>query len=258
MLTELKEKVVFVTGSARRVGKMIALEFARQSANLIIHHSNSDDAAAETAEDIRALGVDALIVKGDHSQLADIQRNFDELMDHYGRLDVLVNSAGLFPMEDLLDITPEEWQRVLDVNLSAPFYCSQFAGRIMRDGEIAGSIINIGDTSAMRPWKARPHHSITKAGVVMLTEVSALALADHNIRVNCIVPGPVLRAENISEERWNTVVAGNLPLQRSGEPEDVARAAVFLATNDFITGATLRVDGGETLRDRPSSSAYDG
>jgi len=246
MEIELKNKVVLVTGSARRVGRQILLAFAQQGAHVVVHHSQSDAAAAQTAADARALGVQALVVQGDHSQHETIAANFAAVMAHFGRLDVLVNSAGAFPKGDILDVPPEEWQQVLALNLSAPFWCTQHAGRIMRDHNIQGCIINIGDNAGSRPWVKRPHHSITKSAIVMLTEVTARSLAPYQIRANCVVPGPVLPSENMDTSYWANVVQ-RLPLARSGDPGDVARAAVFLATNDFITGAILRVDGGEYL-----------
>ena len=242
----LKDRVVFVTGSARRVGKAILLAFAEQGANVVIHHSNSDDAAAETAAEAKAMGADTLIVKGNHAHYDEIAANFETITQHFGRLDVLVNSASIFLKGDLLEIPPDEWEQVMAINLSAPFYCTRFAGRIMRDNGIPGSIINIGDNGGLRPWSTRPHHSVSKAGVVMLTQVSARALATYQIRVNCIVPGPILPSADMSEQRWEELKS-KLPLKRTGDPGDVARAAVFLSTNEFITGAILRVDGGEFL-----------
>ncbi len=253
MLLNLQEKVVFVTGSARRVGKAIALEFARQGANLVIHHSHSDGEAAKTADEIRALGVEALVVKGDYRQHEAIAANFETVQTHYGRVDVMVNSASNFESTSFLDIPPDEWQKVMDLNVSNAFWCSQHAGRIMRDKQIAGCILNIADNGGRRAWKRRPHHSISKAALIMLTETTALSLADYQIRANCIVPGPVLPSPGMDDAYWQKVV-GRLPLKHSGDPEDVARAAVFLATNDFITGAVLSVDGGEYLGD----SNYDG
>ena len=247
MRQELTDKIVFVTGSARRVGKAIALAFAQQGAHLVIHHSSSDAEAAATADEIRALGVQALVIKGDHAQHAEVARNFAEIQQHYGRLDVLVNSASIFEKTDLLDVSPDEWQKVIDINLSAPFWCTQHAGRMMRDQQVHGCIINIGDNGGLRPWAQRPHHGISKAGVVMLTQVTAKALAPYQIRANCIVPGPVLKSPDMTDDYWHHVVETRLPLKRAGEPEDVARAAIFLAQNDFITGAILRVDGGEFL-----------
>ena len=246
MQTTLQDKVVMVTGSARRVGRGIALGFAAQGANLVIHHSSSPDDAELTAADARAYGVDALIVQGDHSRYADIARNFEAVKAHYGRIDVLVNSAAIFLQTDFLDIPPDEWDRVMSVNLRAPFWCTQFAGRMMRDAGIGGAIVNIADNSGLRPWASRPHHGISKAGVIMLTEVTAAALAPDRIRANCLVLGPILPSTGQDEQSWRETEA-RLPLKHSGDVGDVARAAIFLATNDYITGSVLRVDGGEWL-----------
>lgn len=244
----LNGKVVFVTGSARRVGRGIALGFAAQGANLVIHHSNSMQDAEQTASEARALGVDALVVQGDYAHHDEVVRNFEQVTAHFGRLDVMINSASNFHQTPLLDIPPDEWETVIDVNLSAPFWCTQQAGRIMRDHSIAGSIINIADNSGLRPWSKRPHHSISKAGLIMLTEVTARALAQHQIRANCLVLGPVLPSPGMTQQDWEQI-ENRLPLKRSGDVEDVARAAIYLATNDYVTGAVLRVDGGEWLGD---------
>jgi 3-oxoacyl-[acyl-carrier protein] reductase len=245
MLLELKDKVVCVTGSARRVGRAIALEFARQSSNLVIHHSSSDADAQSAAVEAKALGVDAMIVKADQSNPDDVKKMFEAVHAHYGRLDVLVNSAASFKKGNLVDIS-SEWQSVLGTNLTGPFLCTQAAAKLMIEGEQGGAIINISDNSGLQPWKARPHHSIAKAGVIMLTQVAALSLAEHNIRVNCVVPGPVLPAAGEPEDSVVEVARG-LPLKRIGEPKDIARACVFLASNDFATGSVVRVDGGEGL-----------
>ncbi|MFP4323020.1 MAG: SDR family NAD(P)-dependent oxidoreductase [Anaerolineales bacterium] len=246
MQTSLQDQVVFVTGSARRVGREILLAFAQAGAHVVVHHGHSPQEAEATAETARTFGVEPLVVQGDHTQYDEIEANFKAVQAHFGRLDVLVNSAGAFQSGDLLDITPEDWQFVLDLNVSAPWWCTQFAGRLMRDTGIAGNIINIGDNGGLRPWVKRPHHSISKAAIVMLTQVTARALGEYGIRCNCIVPGPVLPSPGMSDAYWEQVTA-RLPLGRSGTPADVAQAALFIAQNDFITGAVLRVDGGEYL-----------
>lgn len=248
MLQTLNGKNVLVTGSARRVGRGIALGFARAGANVVVHHSNSDADAKDTAKEARSLGVDALVVKGDLSQHDQVAAIFEQAIAHYGQLDVLVNSASNFEANPLLDIPPDEWRSVIDVNLSGPFWCTQHAARNMRDNGIAGCIINIADNAGLRPWMKRPHHSISKAGLVMLTEVTARSLAQYQIRANCLVLGPVLISPGMSADAWKKVES-RLPLERSGDPDDAARAAVFVASNDFITGAVLRVDGGEWLGD---------
>ncbi len=251
MLESLQGKVVLVTGSARRVGRAIALGFAAQGANIVIHHSNSEADAERTASDGMAFGIDALIVKGDHARYEDVLDNFARAKAHFGKIDVLVNSASIFKSADLLDIAPDEWNQVMDINLRAPFWCTQQAGRIMRDTGIAGSIINVADNSGLRPWSSRPHHSVSKAGLIMLTEVTARSLAQYGIRANCLVLGPVLQSPGQSDENWQKTEA-RLPLKRAGDPDDVAQAAIFLATNDYATGSVVRVDGGEWLGDATS------
>jgi NAD(P)-dependent dehydrogenase (short-subunit alcohol dehydrogenase family) len=246
MQDRLKGSVVMVTGAARRVGKAIALEFARQGADLIIHHSSSDADAATTAEEARGLGAAALVVKGNQADPGDVAAIFEAVRERFGRLDVLVNSAAIFKRASLLDLPYAEWREVLDVNLSGPFLCTQQAARLMVVGGRGGAIINISDNSGLRPWKDRPHHSVSKAGVIMLTQVAALAFAEHQIRVNCVVPGPVLRPAGEPEAVLEQIAAA-LPLGRIGRPDDIARACVFLATNDFATGSVLRIDGGEGL-----------
>ncbi len=244
MQIEMKDKVVCVTGSARRVGRAIMLEFARQGAHVVIHHNSSDEEAASAAAEARALGVDALVVKANQSQPDEVTRMFAAIRSHYGRLDVMVNSAASFKRTPLLDIDFAEWQYVIGINLTGPFLCTQQAARLMIERGQGGVIINISDNSGLNPWKDRPHHGISKAGVIMLTRVGALSLAEHNIRVNCVVPGPVLVPAGESGEVLDRITQ-KLPLKRIGNPRNVAQACLFLAGNDFATGSILRVDGGE-------------
>lgn len=240
---ELKGKTALVTGSARRVGREIGLELARQGMNLIIHHGSSDVEAASTSKEAQALGVQTLVIKADLGDPEQISAMFAQVERTMGRLDVLVNNASVFASGAILEVTLEEWQSTLAVNLTAPFLCSQHAARLM--GEQGGSIINILDVSAFRPWKTYSHHSVSKAGLKMLTEVLALSLGPR-IRVNGVAPGPMLRDEGNSPEQWERI-GQRLPLKRTGDPSDVARAVAFLATEPFITGAVIRVDGGELL-----------
>jgi NAD(P)-dependent dehydrogenase (short-subunit alcohol dehydrogenase family) len=246
MEQDLQGKVALVTGSARRVGKGIMLGFARAGAHVVIHHGSSPDEAEAAADEARALGVKAFVVQADLADRAQIAPAIEAAAAQFGRLDVLVNSASVFSSEDFLDMPAEAWQEALDVNLSAPFYATQAAGKLMRARAIAGCIINIADNSGLRPWPARPQHSVSKAGLIMLTQVTAAALARHQIRANCIVLGPTLPSPGMTEADWERIEA-RLPLKRAGAVEDPASAAVFLARNDFITGAVLHVDGGEWL-----------
>jgi NAD(P)-dependent dehydrogenase (short-subunit alcohol dehydrogenase family) len=243
---DLKDKVVLVTGSARRVGKAILLEFARHGAKVVVHHHSSDDEAAATAKEARDLGCETLVCKADVSNPGELDALFADIEATFGRLDVLVNSAAIFDQQDFLDITLEDWNRSMSINLTAPFLATQRAAKLMMQNENGGAIVNITDNGGRRPWPKRAAHGVSKAGLIMLTQVSAVALGEHNIRVNGIAPGPILPPPGRTREDWS-FYNDRLPLGRIGEPEDVARAAVFLATNDFITGEVLGVDGGSIL-----------
>lgn len=248
MQPSLSDRVALVTGAAHRVGKAIALALAAEGVHLVIHYHGAAEAAQETVRDVKSHGVDAFAFQADQSDPRQVNALFDAVREHYGRLDILVNSANMFKKADFLSLTYEDWQRVIDVNLTGPFLVSQAAARLMlaetgRDKVI----VNILDNSALQPWPGLPHHSVAKAGLLMLAQVMARRLGPQ-IRVNSVSPGPVLKTEAGSDAHWARLAA-RLPLQRAGSPEDVGRAVVFLAREDFITGAILNVDGGELLVD---------
>jgi NAD(P)-dependent dehydrogenase (short-subunit alcohol dehydrogenase family) len=246
VMTILTGQIALVTGSARRVGKSIALELARQGMDLVVHHSGrSTTEAEETAREIRAFGRRAIIVPADQSEPEQVNALFAAIRQEYGHLDLLVNSAAIFRRGNILDVTPQEWRQVIDTNLTGPFLCSQAAARLMRETGRPGVIINISDLSAYHPWKAFPTDSVSKAGLNMLTEVLALSLAP-DIRVNGVALGPILRDVGNPPDVWQKI-GERLPVGHTGDPQDVAQAVVFLATQPFITGTTLRVDGGESL-----------
>lgn len=239
----LQNKNCLITGGAHRVGKAIALELAHAGANILIHYYNSEQAAQETVAEIENIGVQAWALKADLSQPAQIETLFAGISAKCGSLDVLVNSASIMETGDARTLPLEAWNRSLAVNLTAPFLCAQHAARLMLNG---GIIINITDGSALRPWATYPAHSVSKAGLVQLTQVLAKTLAP-NIRVNAVSPGPVLKPPDWEDGRWERVAQGTL-LKRTGSSYDVARAVRFLVENDFITGETLVVDGGERFR----------
>lgn len=246
-MNDLHGKIVLVTGSARRVGRAIALAFAAQGANCVIHYATSSSAAdAESAAaEVRGMEREALVVQGDQANSDAINRVIATVSERFGRLDVLVNSASIFRRRDLLDISEQEWDTVLDTNLKGPFLFTQAAARLMMTHG-GGCIINISDNSGINAWAARPHHGISKAGVIMLTQVSALALAPHNIRVNCVVPGPVLVAAD-SDDSTLEAIAAALPVKHIGNPGNIADACLFLVRNEYATGTILNIDGGERL-----------
>lgn len=248
MQIELSEKVALVTGSARRIGKAIALELAREGVNLMIHYNNTDpDVVRETLHDVKSLGVDAFGIQADISKPDGVQQVMSAVEDEYGRLDILVNSASVFPKGDLMDVTLDSWEKTLAINLRAPFLLTQAAARMMLDNDTpGGAIVNICDQGVDGAWPSRPQHGISKAALWSLTQNSAVSLAP-DIRVNAIVPGLVLKPdEGTSDETWARL-GNNVPLQRTGDGADVGRAVVFLVSQSFITGALLHVNGGEHL-----------
>jgi NAD(P)-dependent dehydrogenase (short-subunit alcohol dehydrogenase family) len=246
---DLTDRVALVTGAAQRVGREIALELARAGTHLIVHyHSASAEIVRSTVQDIKSMGVDAFAVQADIGSAEGVGQIFAAVREHFNRLDILVNSASTFQKRSLLEVTLEDWQQTLDVNLTGPFLCTQAAAALMRENTpLGGVIINICDKGVDGPWPEYAHHGISKAALWALTEVSALSLGP-DIRVNAIVPGPVMKpaGRNMSDETWAEVGA-QLPLGRTGSAEDVARAVVYLAREDFISGALLHVNGGEHL-----------
>jgi NAD(P)-dependent dehydrogenase (short-subunit alcohol dehydrogenase family) len=248
---ELEGKVALVTGAAHRVGRGIALALASEGIHIILHYRTSVEDARQTASEISRMGTDVLPVQADLSEPAQIAMLFDAAKDHFGRLDILVNSAASFERSTFHKITFRDWDRVMAINLRAPFLCSQHAVRLMdsypRSFEESALIVNIADGSGTRPWSGYIHHGVSKAGLIHLTRVAALELSP-TIRVNAIIPGPILPPAGMEPEgeAWKHMNA-RIPLRHSGDPDDIGQAVVFLAANDYITGAVLPVDGGEGL-----------
>ena len=242
---DINNKVALVTGGAHRVGKAIALELARAGAHVIVHYHSAGAAVTQTVAEIEALGVRALPVQADLSTAAGIEALFAATAAAFGGLDVLVNSAASMEASDVLTVTREAWQRVLDLNLTAPFFCAQAAARLMAGRAGGGAIVNIGDLAGRQPWAKYPAHSVSKAGVEMVTKVLAKALAPE-IRVNAVAPGPVMKPDDWDDARWARSGDHTL-LKRPGSGYDVARAVLFLLEAEYITGETLVVDGGRLI-----------
>ena len=249
MRTDLRDKTALVTGSARRVGRPIALELAKHGVHILVHYHRSDPPQVrDTLQNIKSYGVDAFSVQADISQPEDIAMLFARLQERFDGLDILVNSASVFQKRQLLAVSLDDWNLTMNVNLRAPFLMTQRAAKIMADNAVPGGVIvNICDAGADGPWKEYPHHGISKSALWMLTQVSALSLGP-SIRVNAIVPGPVMKTAglDISDDQWAKAGERN-PLRRTGAAEDAARAVRYLCQEDFLTGALLHVNAGEHL-----------
>lgn len=246
---DLEDKVALVTGGAHRIGSTIAHALAREGAHVVVHYGGSADAARETTTDIKSLGVRALAFQADLRDPAQIEALFQAVRAEFGRLDVLVNSAANFKKRAFEEIPLDEWEDVMQVNLRAPFLCTQHAARLMRaverPADEPAAIVNISDLAGVMPWRNFAAHGVSKAGLIQLTKASALELAPQ-IRVNAIVPGAILPPSYMSPEVWESL-GQRAALQRTGDPAQIGEAVVFFARSDYITGAVLPVDGGEHL-----------
>lgn len=240
-------KVALVTGSVRRVGRAIAEELAAQGAALALHyHGSSAPDVAEALAACRAHGIEAEAFQADLADVAAIERLFVAVQGRFGRLDILVNSASTFQRRRLMEVTLADWELTMAVNLTAPFLCTQAAVRQMQaQAAPGGVIINIGDQGVDKPWVDYAHHGVSKAGLWALTQVTA-ASEGPLIRANMVIPGLAMKSEGMDEAQWQAYGAA-IPVGHVGNAGDVARAVAFLAAEPFISGAALRVDGGEGL-----------
>jgi NAD(P)-dependent dehydrogenase (short-subunit alcohol dehydrogenase family) len=238
---KLAGKIALVTGSAHRVGKSIARSLAEEGCHIVLHYRHSQAEAMKTREELLTLGVEVAAIQADLSRYEDILKLFQEIDRSLGGLDILVNSAAILKRKAFLEVDIDDWNETMALNLKGSFFCLQQAALRMRSRG-GGAIVNISDVIGRRPWVQFPVHSISKAGVEMLTKVAAIALAPE-IRVNAIAPGAVLPPDGMQAQQWQDLAHRSL-LKRNGTPDDVAQAVLFLLQNDYITGETLVVDGG--------------
>jgi len=236
-------KVALVTGGAVRLGRAISFELARAGYDVAINYHRSAGAARGTVAAVGALGVRAVSIRADIAKPAEARRLVAETVRRLGRLDVLVNNAGVFWRTPWSTVTPGDFDRFIAVNVKGAFFCSQAAARAM--GSRGGRIINLADVGAERAWPGYIPYAISKAGVVMLTRGLAAALAPW-IQVNAVGPGAVLMPQGLPRGTRKRLRA-KIPMGRLGHPDDVAAAVRFFATcPDYITGQVHYVDGGAT------------
>jgi NAD(P)-dependent dehydrogenase (short-subunit alcohol dehydrogenase family) len=239
---KLQGKTAIVTGAAHRVGKIIALALAREGADVVVHYGGSADAARETAQEVEALGCRALLHRADMGSWAAAVELGQSALAHFGKVDILINSASSFVPNGLLDTDEAAFDKAMDVNLKGPFALSQVIAQAMIAGE-GGNIINIVDEGAFYPWKAYVAHSLSKAGLLALTRSQTLNLGPK-IRVNAICPGPILKPPDYSDEQWQALRQTN-PLRALGSAEQVAEIVMFLLTGpQFVNGDCIMLDGG--------------
>jgi NAD(P)-dependent dehydrogenase (short-subunit alcohol dehydrogenase family) len=245
---ELTDRVVLITGG-RRIGAVIATELARGGADVALVYRSSRSEAEETAADVRALGRRAVVLQGDLRDADACDRIVDDTVGALGRLDVLLNMASLYRMQAFDDVSVEDWDTQMAVDLRSAWLCARAAVPHMRRAR-GGRIVNFADWVARsgRPrYRGYVAYYVAKAAVVALTEALALELAGDQILVNAIAPGPIVAPEGISDEEFASVERAT-PLGRWGGEIEIAKAVAALIDSDFITGETIRVDGGRHLK----------
>ncbi|HEU0138789.1 MAG TPA: SDR family NAD(P)-dependent oxidoreductase [Bryobacteraceae bacterium] len=242
----LEGKTALVTGASKGIGKGIALELARAGCDVAVNYNSDRKGAEVTVSEIRGLGRQACEIQANVGRRADVETLFADLRQRFSRLDILVNNAGTQVFKPLLELNEEEWDRVIDTNLKGCFLCTQQAAAWMKENG-GGRIINIGSGCNKTPFPGLVSYTASKGGMEMLTKVAAVELGPHRIQVNCVAPGAI-EIERTREEAgdYAGTWAKLTPLHRVGNPQDVAKAVVFFASDaaDFITGQTVWVDGG--------------
>lgn len=247
---QCESPVALVTGSGSpRVGREIAQLLARLGCRLALHANASLDEAEDAAIAIReSYGSEVIVTRGSLADESVPQRLVSDTHGHFGRLDILVNSAAIWFPTELEAITPEEMRRYFDVNTLGSFLCARAAGLRMVDQICGGSIVNIGDWATVRPYLDHAAYFPSKGAIEAMTRSLAVELASRNqrIRVNCIQPGPVMFADDVAADVREKIAAGTLT-GNTGSPHHVAHAVQFLCENDFVTGVCLPVDGGRSI-----------
>ena len=243
---QLREKVAIVTGGAQGIGKVICCTLAKEGAHVVVCDVN-EKAAQATVKEIKGKNLNAIAVKADVSCANEVNLMVKDVLDKLGRIDILVNNAGICFLTPLEEITEEEWDRVMDVNLKGTFLCSQAVLRVMMNQK-SGKIVNITSIAGkVGGILTGAHYSASKAGVICLTKSLALRLALYRINVNAVAAGPLKSqmTEAFPPDK-RTKLAQSIPLGGFGEPEDMANAVLFLVSDKakYITGEILDVNGG--------------
>ena len=258
-MKRLQDRITLVTGSSSGIGAAVAKCMAAEGAQVIVNYARSAKGAEATVAEIEADGGQAIAIQADVSQEDQVQSMFQQIFDKYGTIDVLVSNAGLQRDADLVDMTLDQWNKVISVNLTGQFLCAREAARefirrgvVPEKSGVAGNIICMSSVHEVIPWAGHCNYAASKGGVMLLMKSMAQELAPYKIRVNSIAPGAIKTP--INSDAWDTPEAEAellklIPYNRVGIPEDIGKAAVWLASDEseYVQGSTIFVDGGMTL-----------
>lgn len=255
----LKGQSALITGANSGIGQAIAIEMAKEGARVVINYVTNEEAARQMIEEIHAFGGTAIAIMADISSEDQVRDMFSQIIKTFGTLDILVNNAGIQKDSAFTEMSLQDWQLVLNVNLTGQFLCAREAvkeflrrGPVPERSRALGKIICMSSVHETIPWARHANYAASKGGIKMLMQTMAQELGPHKIRVNSLAPGAIKTP--INRQAWSTPEAEArllelIPYKRVGEPVDIARAAVWLASDesDYVHGATLFIDGGMTL-----------
>ncbi|MBB6449332.1 3-oxoacyl-[acyl-carrier protein] reductase [Geomicrobium halophilum] len=242
----LKGKKAIVTGASRGIGRAIALHLAQNGADVAINYAGNEAKAAETVKDCQAYGVDAFSIQANVSEEEEVKTLFKTVTDHFGRIDLLINNAGITKDNLVMRMKADEWDSVVDTNLKGVFLCSKAAARPMMK-QRSGAIVNIASVVGVLGNPGQANYVAAKSGVIGLTKSLAREFATRHIRVNTVAPGFIdTEMTDVLQDDKREDLLSQIPLGELGRPEDVAEAVTFLASDQsrYMTGQTLHVDGG--------------
>lgn len=246
-LQSLRNKVAIVTGASRGIGKAIALELSKLGANVVVNYASSSHAAEEVVDTITKAGGSAIALQADVSKADEVERLLDSVLAKFNRVDILVNNAGITRDTLLLRMKPEDWQAVIDLNLTGVFLCTRAASKVMLK-QRSGRIINITSVAGLMGNPGQANYSAAKAGVIGFTKTIAKEFASRGITVNAVAPGFI--ATDMTTHVKAEEILKFIPLGRYGQPEEVAGMVRFLAADSaaaYITGQVFNVDGGMVM-----------
>jgi glucose 1-dehydrogenase len=246
---QLDQKVAIITGADSGIGRAIAIQFAKEGAAVVINYAHSQDKAEAVKQIIEQSNGQALVIQADISQYQQAMGLIQQTVDHFNRLDIMVNNAGMEIHSPFLDATEEQFDKVLSVDLKGAFFCAQAAAREMVKRSTAGRIINISSVHEDLPMPQNVPYCCAKGGIRMMTRTICLELAPYNITVNNIAPGAIhtpIDADVEANPEKMAALLKEIPQHRMGQPEEVAQLALFLASEAaaYVTGSTYIIDGG--------------
>ncbi|GAB1805117.1 glucose 1-dehydrogenase [Priestia megaterium] len=251
MYKDLEGKVVVITGSSTGLGKSMAIRFATEKAKVVVNYRSKEDEANSVLEEIKKVGGEAIAVKGDVTVESDVINLVQSAIKEFGKLDVMINNAGMENPVSSHEMSLSDWNKVIDTNLTGAFLGSREAIKYFVENDIKGTVINMSSVHEKIPWPLFVHYAASKGGMKLMTETLALEYAPKGIRVNNIGPGAIntpINAEKFADPEQRADVESMIPMGYIGEPEEIAAVAAWLASSEasYVTGITLFADGGMT------------